>query len=93
MSNYVCTKEPLKVGGRYQYQDDRLTDFGAKEILEVELVKDESDGKYYRHTFKPLEDVDDDFELDDNGTFTVEMMTGNFYFPGMARVWDEGEYV
>lgn len=93
MSSYICTKEPLKVGGHYEYQPDRLSDFSEKEVLLVELVKDESDEKYYKHTFKPLEDVPEDFELEKDGTFQVEMMKGDFYFPGMTRIWDEGEYL
>lgn len=93
MSSYDCTSEGIKVGGHYQYQPDRLSDFTEKEILEVELVKDESDDKDYHHTFKPLEEVPEDFELDKDGTFEVIMMKGDFYFPGMTRIWDEGEYI
>ena len=82
---FVNTKDKkLEVGGHYQYQEDRLTDFGSKSIQEVELIEDNSNNEYYKLKLK---------DLDDGEIFEVEMAKGNFYYGGMPRIWDEGEYV
>ncbi|MEK9206992.1 MAG: hypothetical protein AAB922_00800 [Patescibacteria group bacterium] len=83
MSSYACTKEEPKVGGHYQYQSDRITDFGEKELIEVELVKDQSDDKYYKHTF---------LNLETGKKFKIVQAKGDYYYGGMPRLWDEGEY-
>lgn len=82
--SFINTQEPLKVGGHYQYQSDRFTDFGEKELIDVELVKDTSTKDRWIFTFK---------NLDTGKRFKVEMAKGDFYYGGMPRIWDEGEYV
>ncbi len=90
--SFINTEKTLKIGKHYQYQDESLTGFGDKEIIEVTLLKDNSDKEYWRLVFKPLSDVPEEFELDKKGNFEVVMMKGDFYYPGMPRIWDEGEY-
>ena len=84
MSSYDCTKDGAKVGGHYQFQSDRITDFGEKELIDVELVKDTSDKEYYNHTFK---------DLNTGKKFKITQAKGNYYYGGMPRLWDEGEYI
>lgn len=81
---FINTAEPLKIGSHYQYQGDRFTDFGVKEITEVELVKDTSDDQYYKLTFK---------DLDTGKKFKVVQAKGDYYYSGMPRLWDEREYL
>jgi len=92
MSNTICTKEPLKIGGRYQYKEG-LTGFGDAQFLEVELIEDNSDKDYYRYKFKPLSELPNGWNLNRKGLFEVELAKGDYYYSGMPRIYDEGEYV
>lgn len=74
----------FEVGKEYQYQGDRMTDFGEKEIRNVILVKDRSNSNMYKLTFK---------DIDTDEKFDVEIGRGGFYYSGMPRVWPKGEYV
>ena len=84
MSGFLNTAEEPKVGKQYEYQFDRLTDFGEKEVIEVELVKDQSDKEYYKFTFKNLET---------GKKFKIVQAKGDYYYGGMPRLWDQGEYL
>jgi hypothetical protein len=84
MSSFINTAEPPEVGKQYQYQSDRITDFGEKELIDVILVKDQSDKNYYKYTFKNMET---------GKNFKVVQAKGDYYYGGMPRLWDEGEYV
>lgn len=82
--SFINTKEYPKVGKIYEYQSDRLTDFGEKEIILVEVVKDTSNDDYYQFIFK---------NLATGKKFKVVQAKGNYYYSGMPRLWDEGEYL
>lgn len=77
------TGKEFEVGKTYQFQGDRLTDFGQKTIQTVELLEDNSTETRYKLKFKDLQDGE---------VFETEMLKGNFYFSGMPRVWPDGEY-
>ena len=82
--SFINTKnKELKVGEEYQYQSDRITDFGKKTIQNVILVEDNSTEE--RHILK-FQDIDTD------ECFDADMLKGNFYYSGMPRIWDKDEY-
>lgn len=83
--SFINTEEPLEIGKNYQYKE-------GSDIVDVELVEDNSDDKMWRFVFMPLHPYPEYWEMADDEKLEVEMMKGNFYFPTMPRIWDEDEY-
>lgn len=80
---FLNTKDKkLKVGEEYQYQGERVGDFERKEIHQVMLIEDNSTKDMYKLKIK----------FEDGEVMALEVGKGDFYFPGMARLWDKDEY-